>query len=926
MKKLQKVFSILLTVCMCMSLLSVAASAEGAEYLCGKTAHTHDENCYATTLICEKHVCANEECKTPATQDLICEKTPHTHTIEAGCYHQHSIAGGCYALNCEKEGQPDCGNAAGDLTCGKSEASCSIEEVATCPNAGTDGHECTDACVHIHSDACKHAHDETCYHSHNEGCTHVHKTDCYATEPKCGLTEEALDTNLICDDEVHTHENTDEQTCFVPHIHSDGCYSEPSLICNSEEHTHVAGCAYGLGVVAATDFGTADQKEYTSLEDAVTAANASEDETITLLDNITMTQALAIQKDTTIDGNDYAIVRGSYTGTFFTVAAEATLTLDGVVIDGNNDWVFLKDAFEADAKDGVRASNSSAKYAVYEAGAPVGSGTLISISGEVILDNGTTIKNHAGCQLFSVANGATLITNEATITHNTRGGTPLVAAVSSGGYWEINEGAVISNNHTDVGNGILSYMCGTSVMNGGEIYGNTGVDCNGCVMMVYGGSASFTMNGGHIYANGATYGDNNGWNPAFYVYGNGAHFTMNGGIIEDQISETYGGIANNGSNGLITLTGGTIINTISGRGFNTKDLCSYCLVKISNTMNSGTNRFYGSVENTGILNGDSWFYTYEMTYSGGGTFNGDVTVRNGAETTMVDGKWLNGVVYVNAVGTDSTLTVKPEATIDGIQVRVMDSVESGDCTNAEQASAAQAASYVEEEGAVVESPVLYYHRLTSAQKQNLVITYDYNGGLDACGWSGTQVTTDGETYLPTAEELARPFREGYTLAGWKFAADNEPECLTMEDNGETYYTIGDETINELTGTLRLIAQWTNESGSNEGGEGGSTAEPGGSTGGSNNSPSGGSTTTPNVTIEDEETPLAGGVEIDEEDVPLAALPEETEPQVTLPEEEVPLAVAPMTGDAVALWLALSALSGTGLAGVTFLGRKKNKED
>ena len=43
------------------------------------------------------------------------------------------------------------------------------------------------------------------------------------------------------------------------------------------------------------------------------------------------------------------------------------------------------------------------------------------------------------------------------------------------------------------------------------------------------------------------------------------------------------------------------------------------------------------------------------------------------------------------------------------------------------------------------------------------------------------------------------------------------------------------------------------------------------------------------------------------------------------EEEVPLASVPHTGDAVALWMALSALSGTGLAGVTFLGRKKRED-
>lgn len=913
MKKLQKVFSILLTVCMCMSLLSVGASAVGPMF-CIKVEHDHE------TGECQLHehsaACFEADCGFNET-DPYCGKTVHAHgdgkcnTAAEACNntvaHTHGDGNCICPVHVHGDGSCTCATTAhthGDGYCN-----------SVCPLQGTENHQCDETCTtsctleeHTHGATCcsldAHTHDATCCtlkeHTHDATCCsldeYAHTSDCYHTHTAWG----------------------EENTCFTK-----GICGKVQGVCVLEAHTHTDDCYAADDDVVMI----AGKGGYATLADAVAAANAEADaDTIILLADIAMDAKMTIGSEVTIVGNGHALTRDTYLGTFFAVNSGATLTLDGVTIDGNNDWTFLKDEFEADAKDGVHASNSSAKYAVYEEGAPVGAGTLISISGKVVLDSGTTIKNHVGCQLFSVATGAKLITNAATITHNTKGGTPLVAGVSGGGYWEINEGAVISNNHTYQGNGTLSYMCGTTVMNGGEIYGNTGVDCNGCVMMVYGGSASFTMNGGHIYANGATYGDSNGWNPAFYVYGNGAHFTMNGGIIEDQISETYGGIANNGSNGLITLTGGTIINTISGRGANTKDLCSYCLVKISNTMNSATNRFYGSVENTGILNGDSWFYTYEMTYSGGGTFNGDVTVRNGAETTMVDGKWINGVVYVNAVGTDSTLTVKPEATIDGIQVRVMDSVESGDCTNAEQASAAQAASYVEEEGAVVESPVLYYHRLTSAQKQNLVITYDYNGGLDACGWSGTQVTTDGATYLPTAEELARPSREGYTLAGWKFAADNEPECLTMEDNGETYYTIGDETISELTGTLRLIAQWTNESGSNEGGNSGSTAEPDGTTGGSNNSPSGGSTITPDVTIEDEDTPLADGVEIGEEDVPLAALPEENEPQVTLPEEEVPLAVAPMTGDAAALWLALSALSGTGLAGVTFLGRKKNKED
>ena len=39
-----------------------------------------------------------------------------------------------------------------------------------------------------------------------------------------------------------------------------------------------------------------------------------------------------------------------------------------------------------------------------------------------------------------------------------------------------------------------------------------------------------------------------------------------------------------------------------------------------------------------------------------------------------------------------------------------------------------------------------------------------------------------------------------------------------------------------------------------------------------------------------------------------------------------MAEVPETGDMSALWLALSALSGTGLAGVSLLGRKKQDEE
>ena len=69
------------------------------------------------------------------------------------------------------------------------------------------------------------------------------------------------------------------------------------------------------------------------------------------------------------------------------------------------------------------------------------------------------------------------------------------------------------------------------------------------------------------------------------------------------------------------------------------------------------------------------------------------------------------------------------------------------------------------------------------------------------------------------------------------------------------------------------------------------------------------------------------VTIPDEQVPVAPAPEETveEEVVEIPEEEVPMADVPKTGDISALWLALSALSGTGLAGVSVIGRRKRED-
>ena len=82
-----------------------------------------------------------------------------------------------------------------------------------------------------------------------------------------------------------------------------------------------------------------------------------------------------------------------------------------------------------------------------------------------------------------------------------------------------------------------------------------------------------------------------------------------------------------------------------------------------------------------------------------------------------------------------------------------------------------------------------------------------------------------------------------------------------------------------------------------------------------------------VTIPDDDTPTTDiPGDIPSTDIPDGDTPTTDVPGTDLDDPDVPLADVPKTGDASALWLALSALSGTGLAGVTFLGRKKHDEE
>ncbi|MCL2206974.1 MAG: T9SS type A sorting domain-containing protein [Fibromonadales bacterium] len=125
--------------------------------------------------------------------------------------------------------------------------------------------------------------------------------------------------------------------------------------------------------------------------------------------------------------------------------------------------------------------------------------------------------------LFTVSAGATLVLEDIIIDGNGGGGGSL-AIVGDGGMLEMCDGAVLRNNNADNGGGV--YVAnGKFTMSGGKISGNAATFGGG--VYVIGSSGVFNMNGGEINGNAASYGSG--------VYISNSHgeseFNLNSGIV-----------------------------------------------------------------------------------------------------------------------------------------------------------------------------------------------------------------------------------------------------------------------------------------------------------------------------------------------------------------------------------------------------------
>ena len=694
----------------------------------------------------------------------------------------------------------------------------------------------------------------------------------------------------------------------------------------------------GLQAFAVAKIGETEYEDFTlAVEDA---NNAEESVEIQLTDNVTLDSKVTIKNDIVISNSDdgeFTITRAdTYTGTLFEVEAENTLTLDGVTVDGGNEWTFDWESFIEDVKAGKTVDGNSTHYHELKEGDPVATEPVFNISGSVVMENGATVQNNAGSTVFNVKNGGSLETNEANITHNYKGGVETVATVANGGSWTINEGTVISDNFSRSGNGGLCRVYGEVIINDGLFTNNAAIG-NGSIFMVYKGGSYLEMNDGLFTENYCLNNNGNNWNGVIHVhYDGGTTFVMNDGEISENYGSYCGGLSasKGGTPASITINGGKIVN--NGSAINGKDVTLGQNITINGDSTFGEVKAYRDVtvtEGSTMTVLDTlylWKNGLDIAFNGEGTVDGNVYIYNGAKVTMNGGSWINGMVTVNAIGTNSALLVEPAATINGVQVRVLNSVASGDYTNPEEAAAAQASSYVKEEGAEVESPVLFYHRLASNQKKDVVVTFDYNGGVDAQGWSGCQVTGEKgeEGFVP---ESPAPEREGYVFVGWKYAEVNSPETLDM--NGEI-----DFEGEGIDSSLRLVAQWEEvEPEDSEDPEDPEDSE----------DPEDPEDSEPDdeddnyyYDDDDENTMVWVDYEEDDEEVvviddeptPLSDAPAAPEEQYEVPsdtetiiDEEVPLAEVPGLGDESAIWMLVVAFAIFGLV-VINLPKRKLEDD
>ena len=381
-----------------------------------------------------------------------------------------------------------------------------------------------------------------------------------------------------------------------------------------------------------TGYGTT-AKPYATLNKAYTMA--TESASIKVMDNITVNETTKLDENKTItltsyseDNSANSVIKGKVLNDHFLMATQGTLSLENIVLDGNNlqdtsAGISMGEGTKINLNNnsivqnfkntsasggGVRARKNVIvninggvirnNEALYDAGLQTGEGSTINFSSGEISSNKATSSTAAGIAV----NGGTLTMTGGKIMNNE-------ASTNAGGIYVGNSdslvgkayisGGTISNNKAGLMGGGMYVSGSSSNKTILEISGNTLIDNNraerfgGGIRIIYG---TFTMKSGTI--------SNNSTNIEYYASDKGNW--GDGGAINMAYST-------------MDMSGGTITKNQGRNG-----------MAISVFSNSTFNMTGGTISNnTGNMGAICLFAGGQFTLNGGGIKNNTATVRDG---------------------------------------------------------------------------------------------------------------------------------------------------------------------------------------------------------------------------------------------------------------------------------------------------------
>ena len=315
---------------------------------------------------------------------------------------------------------------------------------------------------------------------------------------------------------------------------------------------------------------------------------AGSEATIYIMDDITQTETFNLNENKNITltsygvNQPYSVKKEKDYGTYMFIVQKGQLTLDNIIIDGEN----LDSKYGLiDLLGGVKLvtqNNTTLKNAVssIRCGGAISARDNENVTIEI---NNTTIDNnsslcsgamHLGTSTNTVINSGT-ISNNKTLT-DAGGG------IGNFGQLTINNANITGNNAKKTGGGI--YNAGTTTFKGGTIQQNKANNGAGIMVnTVNGSNPTLTINGGQILNNtststgGGIYSSDNttiniisgkiSGNKSENNNGGGIHsggiVNMSGGEISGNSTNHQGGGITHCSHKLFTMTGGIIANNTS---------------------------------------------------------------------------------------------------------------------------------------------------------------------------------------------------------------------------------------------------------------------------------------------------------------------------------------------------------------------------